>query len=282
MARDKDRTKTSEDRLVELSPRALKVLKRQLALRARLKLAGQIQHEELFFKADGEPIRNLQYPWIRWRSTLHRLKMRYRDAVQRSPLLGELESDDRQEPAVGGQTARPQRADDADDLRRVDEGVREKDIEAIKRAMESSPPLPSRSADAAVVRVVPLTSPEFGTSLAPARGQCRVSRGKCKENYGGERGIRTLEGLLTLTPLAGVRLRPLGHLSGWVSRTRKDKASPPRRKAEGLRRRERVVCGPKTARASSQTMPLEPLALACSGWAAACSSRLMRSKISSR
>src|ERR1041385_3758468 len=31
---------------------------------------------------------------------------------------------------------------------------------------------------------------------------------------GGERGIRTLEGLLALTPLAGVRLRPLGHLSG--------------------------------------------------------------------
>ena len=30
---------------------------------------------------------------------------------------------------------------------------------------------------------------------------------------GGERGIRTLEGLLTLTPLAGARLRPLGHLS---------------------------------------------------------------------
>ena len=32
-------------------------------------------------------------------------------------------------------------------------------------------------------------------------------------SFGGERGIRTLEGLLTLTPLAGVRLRPLGHLS---------------------------------------------------------------------
>ena len=31
--------------------------------------------------------------------------------------------------------------------------------------------------------------------------------------YGGEGGIRTLEGLLTLTPLAGARLRPLGHLS---------------------------------------------------------------------
>ena len=32
---------------------------------------------------------------------------------------------------------------------------------------------------------------------------------------GGEGGIRTLEGLLTLTPLAGARLRPLGHLSGF-------------------------------------------------------------------
>ena len=31
--------------------------------------------------------------------------------------------------------------------------------------------------------------------------------------YGGEGGIRTLDGLLTHTPLAGARLRPLGHLS---------------------------------------------------------------------
>jgi integrase len=35
MARDKDRTKTSEDRIVQLCPRALEVLKRQLALRER-------------------------------------------------------------------------------------------------------------------------------------------------------------------------------------------------------------------------------------------------------
>jgi hypothetical protein len=32
-------------------------------------------------------------------------------------------------------------------------------------------------------------------------------------NTGGEGGIRTLEGLLTLTPLAGERFRPLSHLS---------------------------------------------------------------------
>ena len=32
-------------------------------------------------------------------------------------------------------------------------------------------------------------------------------------SYGGEGGIRTLDGLLTHTPLAGERLQPLGHLS---------------------------------------------------------------------
>ncbi len=43
--------------------------------------------------------------------------------------------------------------------------------------------------------------------------------------HGGEGGIRTLDGLLTHTPLAGERLQPLGHLSGnTVNRTR---YSPP-------------------------------------------------------
>ena len=32
-------------------------------------------------------------------------------------------------------------------------------------------------------------------------------------SFGGERGIRTLDALLEHTPLAGVRLQPLGHLS---------------------------------------------------------------------
>ena len=34
------------------------------------------------------------------------------------------------------------------------------------------------------------------------------------QNDGGEDGIRTHDTLLTYTPLAGERLRPLGHLSG--------------------------------------------------------------------
>ena len=33
---------------------------------------------------------------------------------------------------------------------------------------------------------------------------------------GGEGGIRTRDGLMAHTPLAGERLRPLGHLSNWV------------------------------------------------------------------
>jgi hypothetical protein len=48
--------------------------------------------------------------------------------------------------------------------------------------------------------------------IGPLRDLHR-SKAAARRDFGGERGIRTLEGLLTLTPLAGVRLRPLGHLS---------------------------------------------------------------------
>jgi integrase len=52
---------------------------RQLALREQLRRAGKLNHEYLFFKANGAPIRNLQYPYTRWRRTLARLRtIRYR------------------------------------------------------------------------------------------------------------------------------------------------------------------------------------------------------------
>src|SRR5688572_4396586 len=83
-------------------------------------------------------------------------------------------------------------------------------------------------------------------------------------NFGGERGIRTLEGLLTLTPLAGVRLRPLGHLSGGVSRARKDKARPLRRKAAGGRNLDSGLAGrlrpaPEISRRRSRRWPWRAL-----------------------
>jgi hypothetical protein len=68
-----------EDRRIVLCPRAIAVLRRQLALRATLLRAGKIDHDYLFFKASGAPMRNLQYPGTRWRQSLSRLRaVRYR------------------------------------------------------------------------------------------------------------------------------------------------------------------------------------------------------------
>ncbi|MBS0422623.1 MAG: DUF3596 domain-containing protein [Proteobacteria bacterium] len=77
---DKDRTKNGDDRTIELCPRALEVLKRQLTLRDRLKSLELIQHDKVFFKETGEEIINLQFGYERWKQTLTKtLKGRYRD-----------------------------------------------------------------------------------------------------------------------------------------------------------------------------------------------------------
>jgi hypothetical protein len=75
---DRDKTKTSEDRRVQLCPRALSVLRRHLRLRASLEAAGEIDHEHVFFVETGEPFRTLHHPQRRWRKTLQSLKVRYR------------------------------------------------------------------------------------------------------------------------------------------------------------------------------------------------------------
>jgi hypothetical protein len=68
---DRYKTKTGEDRRVQLCPRALSVLKRQLRLRPRLEAAGKINRDHVFFQKTGERFRNLQYPGIRWRKGRH-------------------------------------------------------------------------------------------------------------------------------------------------------------------------------------------------------------------
>ncbi len=70
---NKDSTKTRDDRRIVLCPRAIAVLRRQFALREELVRAGRIEHEHLFFKANGQPIQNLQYPGTRWQRTLKQL-----------------------------------------------------------------------------------------------------------------------------------------------------------------------------------------------------------------
>ena len=54
------------------------VLKRQLALRARLDTAGVIQHEHVFFHESGRSFCNLAIQATRWRTTLESLRLRYR------------------------------------------------------------------------------------------------------------------------------------------------------------------------------------------------------------
>ena len=58
---------------------------------------------------------------------------------------------------------------------------------------------------------------ELPTPWFVAKYSIQLSYGRIEEDadYGGERGIRTLDGAFEPhTPLAGERLQPLGHLSG--------------------------------------------------------------------
>src|SRR3977135_1711052 len=75
---DRCKTKTGDDRRVQLCPRALSVLRRHLRLRDRLEAAGKIDHDHVFFLETGESFRNLHHPQVRWRKTLQSLKLRYR------------------------------------------------------------------------------------------------------------------------------------------------------------------------------------------------------------
>jgi len=75
---DRYKTKTGDDRRVQLCPRALAVLKRHLQLRARMAAAGKIHHDYVFFLDSGQRIENLGVAQVRWRRTLRSLKLRYR------------------------------------------------------------------------------------------------------------------------------------------------------------------------------------------------------------
>ncbi len=75
---DSNHTKTRRDRLIRLCPRAVAVLNRQLTLRERFQRAGVINHEFLFFRDNGQPIRDLLESARRWRRSLARLSVRYR------------------------------------------------------------------------------------------------------------------------------------------------------------------------------------------------------------
>jgi integrase len=74
----KNRTKTNQDREVNLCPRALQVLHAQLSLRAQMAAAGMVNHNRVFFTAVGEPFVNTFLPNRRWTEVLETLPLRYR------------------------------------------------------------------------------------------------------------------------------------------------------------------------------------------------------------
>jgi hypothetical protein len=167
---DKESTKAGEDRLIELCPRALAVLTRQLALRARLELASKINHDLLFFKQVGEPIRNLQYPYVRWRRTLTQMRnIRYRKpyCVRHSSVSWDL--------MVGKHPlwVAKQHGHSITTMLRVyaawTEGATETDIRAIKRAVVSTPRGSEQAATAQGMAMGP--PPEDSRSPAPVLSQ---------------------------------------------------------------------------------------------------------------
>jgi len=191
VARDKDRTKTGEDRIVELCPRALEVLNRQLVLRERLEKAGTVRHRNLFFKDNGAPIRYLNDPYDRWRWTLdHTSRARYRDpynarhsCVSWNLMIGKNLLWAAKQHGHSVQTMLTMYA-------AWTEGATDADIEAIRRAMRERP---AELNQLNQEMRGPLESPKAGTGLALASRRNSVSKRMRWEMYGGKGGTRTLD-----------------------------------------------------------------------------------------
>jgi hypothetical protein len=192
----------------------LAVLGRQLALRARFELAGKIDHGLLFFKQTGEPIRNLQYPYVRWRRTLTQMRnFRYRKSycARHSSVSWDL--------MIGKHPlwVAKQHGHSITTMLNVyvawTQGATETDIKAIKRAVASSPRSSKRAATAQGTTMgpppvdsrplAPVLSPgieasvkaplssSFATGYATRHRQRRAKCSKRQAIIGGERGIRT-------------------------------------------------------------------------------------------
>jgi integrase len=209
---DKDATKTGEDRRMELSARAIDVLSRQLALRKRLELAGKINHGHLFFKENGEAIRNLQYPYRRWRWTMARNStIRYRKpyCARHSSVSWDL---------MAGRNplwVAKQHGHSITTMLRAyaawAEGSIEADTEAIQHAMDFNPRAIRRAATAeastgenppaAVNLIGPQPTPAVETArhdhlsvdLPAATLWQKITHGITRILTGGERGTRTLD-----------------------------------------------------------------------------------------
>jgi len=185
LRRDKDRTKTQEDRGVELCPRALEVLRRHLALRQDYVAAGKIHHEHLFFLEDGRPISDPEITRWRWSESIKALGVRRRGPyhARHSSVTWQL--------MLGKNLlwVAKQHGHSVEVMLRMYaawlDGATEADIHAIKQAMEKRTvahvAIPdSRAVISAVnpaenrarlIVIRPPEPPEFGSGLAVGNGE---------------------------------------------------------------------------------------------------------------
>jgi integrase len=163
--REKDRTKTRENRQIHLCSRALEVLKLQLSLRARLVRTGLIDHSFVFIQENGAPILNLSYPYDRWRYVLEKARLRYREPynarhsyISWRLMLGDNVLLVAKEDGHSAQTMLSTYAAWTD-------GATSTDVEMIRNAMKHSPHARALPADDACAR--PPGSFGFATNLPP-------------------------------------------------------------------------------------------------------------------
>ncbi len=183
LRRDKDRTKTQEDRDVELCPRAREVLRRHLILREEYVAAGKIHHKHLFFLEDGRPISDPEITRWRWSESIKTLDIRRRGPyhARHSSVTWQL--------MLGKNLlwVAKQHGHSVEVMLRMYaswlDGATDSDIHAIKQAMERRPiartTMPNaRAAICAanagtnyprLIVIRPPESPEFGGSLAAGK-----------------------------------------------------------------------------------------------------------------
>ena len=175
---------------MELCPRALSVLKRQLALRETYERAGQLAHDFVFFKDDGKPIRNLKYPYVRWVHVLDKFGVRYREPynarhsfVSWCLMLGKNPLWCSKQFGHGVQLM-------FDRYGTWMEGASEADIEATRCALEAD----STAGRINVNPIAPPEAPGFATTMPLEKGWGRLSWRKVKhfnQLTGGADGTRT-------------------------------------------------------------------------------------------
>jgi integrase len=191
LRRDKDSTKTLEDRDVELCPRAVEVLRRHLALRDEYVAVGKIRHQHLFFLEDGRPISDPEITRWRWSESIKALDIRRRGPyhARHSSVTWQL--------MLGKNLlwVAMQHGHSVEVMLRMYaawlDGATEADIHAIKHAMEMRPAVRVAVADqsaaisavnaatnrARLIVIRPLESPEFGSSLAIGKSVTGLSTG---------------------------------------------------------------------------------------------------------